>query len=733
MSNYSALKTAIQQAVYTNGNNEITGAGLQAVLLQIVNTVGDGYVFKGVATAGTAPGTPDAKVFYIAPAGTYTNFGSSYTVPVGRIGVFYYDGSWVKTRITTYSPVSIKYNGTLSFDTANNSISISGGSIIYPYGRRTSVIDATVNFDFSNGLYNVYAIIYNTGNGTLYTSTITYSSELLDNESSIIVATFFLDGAKNVTMVQTICAKTLIDGLSSEDTIFNNIINSNKLKTNTFARHNGTLEIDTSNNTISLTNNGVFIYSNGQRTQAANKTIEYTLNASNVYAVLCKPMGGTDVDLSVVEVSTSTTFNGDYLILATFFVNHNREIERMQSVCAKVIVNGHEQTFDFLKQISNVQSNRFNKCVLFEDTKDLSSEFNYTGFSESGESLISNGNSLAVYKKRYISDQRKAKFIIHFGSTIPNEIIVGSTQSSSPSSIKYSTCCKINIQNGLLIIYRCDGRNGQNAFPSFVLASTNIKQSISPNTDYIIELERDRKKTTLRLINYLKGSVDEVTYDASNVTFMSGPGNHRPYYFINIDVPGVIFKRFSIIGCYDVAICHVGDSLSESNGRADSSSSPNKNWIEYIMDDFGGNGCIVAQSGMSASDAITALTNEVAKIKPKILSVMIGTNGGITTSQVQQFIGFAQNANIPIFIHHVPSTSLERQSTETNSSNVINATIDAANVRGAMMDIATCIDGDISKGADEALYNSDHLHINSLGNIKMYERAKIDIEELVNF
>lgn len=104
MSNYATLKSAIQSAVYTNGNGEITGAGLQAVLLQIANTVGDGYVFKGVATAGTSPGTPDANVFYVAPAGTYTNFGSSYTVPVGSIGVFMYDGSW------SHAVVSIEWD-----------------------------------------------------------------------------------------------------------------------------------------------------------------------------------------------------------------------------------------------------------------------------------------------------------------------------------------------------------------------------------------------------------------------------------------------------------------------------------------------------------------------------------------------------------------------------------------------------------------------------------------------
>lgn len=109
MSNYSTLKTAIQQAVYTNGNGEITGAGLQSVLLQIVNTVGDGYVFKGVANAGTVPGTPDANVFYFAPPGVYSNFGSNgYTVHNNNIGIFVYNGSWSKVEL----PVFLQWQNT---------------------------------------------------------------------------------------------------------------------------------------------------------------------------------------------------------------------------------------------------------------------------------------------------------------------------------------------------------------------------------------------------------------------------------------------------------------------------------------------------------------------------------------------------------------------------------------------------------------------------------------------
>lgn len=99
MSNYATLKAAIQAAVYTNGSGDITGAGLQTVLLQIVNTVGGGYTFAGVATPGTSPGTPDENVFYIAPAGTYANFGNSISVGFGELGVFMYNGSWTKTVV----------------------------------------------------------------------------------------------------------------------------------------------------------------------------------------------------------------------------------------------------------------------------------------------------------------------------------------------------------------------------------------------------------------------------------------------------------------------------------------------------------------------------------------------------------------------------------------------------------------------------------------------------------
>lgn len=56
----------------------------------------EGYLFKDVATTKTNPGTPDAKVFYIANGkGTYTNFGG-IEVTEDEVVVLYWDTAWHK-------------------------------------------------------------------------------------------------------------------------------------------------------------------------------------------------------------------------------------------------------------------------------------------------------------------------------------------------------------------------------------------------------------------------------------------------------------------------------------------------------------------------------------------------------------------------------------------------------------------------------------------------------------
>lgn len=93
MANYATLKSAIQNVIKTNGNNEIAGALLQQSLLAMIDSLGVGYQYMGIATPSTNPGTPDQRVFYLASqAGVYSNFGG-VELSAG-VSILYYNSTW---------------------------------------------------------------------------------------------------------------------------------------------------------------------------------------------------------------------------------------------------------------------------------------------------------------------------------------------------------------------------------------------------------------------------------------------------------------------------------------------------------------------------------------------------------------------------------------------------------------------------------------------------------------
>ena len=64
-------------------------------LTEIVND----YIFKGVVTPSTTISAPDANVFWIGGAGTYTQFGGTITIAQGNIGLFTYNGSYTRVEL----------------------------------------------------------------------------------------------------------------------------------------------------------------------------------------------------------------------------------------------------------------------------------------------------------------------------------------------------------------------------------------------------------------------------------------------------------------------------------------------------------------------------------------------------------------------------------------------------------------------------------------------------------
>ena len=83
------------KAVYDENNERLDNilGGLRDKIGILKNA---GYLYAGIATIDTNPGTPNAKVFYIANGkGTYTNFGG-IEVTEDDVVVLYWDSSWHK-------------------------------------------------------------------------------------------------------------------------------------------------------------------------------------------------------------------------------------------------------------------------------------------------------------------------------------------------------------------------------------------------------------------------------------------------------------------------------------------------------------------------------------------------------------------------------------------------------------------------------------------------------------
>lgn len=112
MANYANLEAAIQAAIYENNTNDITGAALQTVLLQMVSDMGkSGMLCNGVCDGNTVPPVaPDSNIFYIAPTGTYSNFGG-LTVADGEWAIFIYNGGWQKQSIPVVTADAVPTTG----------------------------------------------------------------------------------------------------------------------------------------------------------------------------------------------------------------------------------------------------------------------------------------------------------------------------------------------------------------------------------------------------------------------------------------------------------------------------------------------------------------------------------------------------------------------------------------------------------------------------------------------
>ena len=128
---YENLKSAIKQAIKQNGSQEITGNLLQSTLLNIVNILGEGATFAGIATPATDPGTPEGNVFYVTSIpGTYTSFGVNKMNH--DISILYYNSNNNQWKLSDiYQFGDIDYVGSNNDSDSDLSFSDGNGNVAF--------------------------------------------------------------------------------------------------------------------------------------------------------------------------------------------------------------------------------------------------------------------------------------------------------------------------------------------------------------------------------------------------------------------------------------------------------------------------------------------------------------------------------------------------------------------------------------------------------------------------
>ena len=145
---YDQIKESIKAVIKENGNYDITGNVLQAVLLSMVDTLGPEYQFLGIATKSTVPVVVEGNSFYITTeVGTYTNFKDSgnTTITVNQLGIL----TSTNGTAWNFTPIFIgvsKGGGEVFNDYVNNT---AGGVNSHAEGKGTSAVG---NYSHAEGL-----------------------------------------------------------------------------------------------------------------------------------------------------------------------------------------------------------------------------------------------------------------------------------------------------------------------------------------------------------------------------------------------------------------------------------------------------------------------------------------------------------------------------------------------------------------------------------------------------
>lgn len=674
MANYSVLKAAVEAVVKTNGNEEITGANLQSTIISIIESLGAGYQFAGVATTSTSPGTPDYNVVYIAGVGEYSNFGSStVNVPFGSIGIFRYNGSWTNTVINLGTQTVYK----TSTDSVYGDKSVYINSIYYvdrvtQQGVTVSIDDT---FEFNLNDNNQYLVLRGTECAVI-------SGANMQN-GDILLLWYVKDARRYVggSLFDDYISRTVDYILKDENTFIIYPFTSSgyyRIANNAVASSSSDIYEKSIVNVQDW--QGEFIYVNAYLTSNArviftngNDEIlhSYTLDDFPLTHRIMVPSDAVSMYISNRVASNYNLFIG---------------VPRSKALTGNSLLN-----VNYLNPVNHFIHSVYNGTVT--DGKGLK--------IDSGT-----GNGLQYNKCIQLDNWSLCARI----ETITNQEVVNlGTVITQPSSVNHATRMEVDFYNQTLKIY-----NNSTGSLAVQTSLTNINGNI-----YMLKLERIDRAIKGTLYNEKTGVFVSVTSNdgtgSSAGLNSAGKMFDSPVFYVGSG--SVYLKNITATSLVNPKVLFVGDSITQG-----AHTDYDKTWSVMAGEYFGN-----FLTGGRGSGDIWCCLNQVRSIvpviKPKAVVVTIGTNNTYNQMTDDGFKGlYTSIVNIIKSVGAIPIVNnIIACDSRTNAVTQANNVITSLNEMGCRFDLATSINNVWADGENTSYYYTDLVHLNDDGNELLYD------------
>lgn len=330
------------------------------------------------------------------------------------------------------------------------------------------------------------------------------------------------------------------------------------------------------------------------------------------------------------------------------------------------------------------------------------SDIENSGFDSNFES--STANAFLIHSKYFKSYRRKHEWRLKLSS---NSVVIAGTGARTDSVIVNSRMSKfkIDIPGGKLYIYTSEGVEYANVSLG----------TIDTSVVHIFRMEQYDYVQRVSLINEATLSV-VATYTYTATPANSPTGKLLGFPYIQLLSGTIKVIRYDCYLMDKPKIVFVGDSITECGYRQ------NTYAAMLIQNELNNDGCIIAQGGANSDTMALSRDSEIVHMKPEYLSLLAGTNNGITHSQISGWVTFCNNNGIKLIVNCVP-VSLDAESYPWSDKN---STILAEGILGARFDYATALNNDPDDGGNPSLFEDD-VHPNAAGQLAMYHQFLNDV------